>query len=287
MSKKNLLALMLAVCLVFLTACSGQKQAEQFQVITDPQQLQNQASAPAASQSQPQQQSDTTAFDFDSGDYDPASEESYNDFDDDVSYSDSEGLSTEAIITAPPIIASQYAGATPVVLDPIDKPTPTPAPALSITEFQTYDATKLSLSFDGPVGWTVNDLAADTFVLTNPDGTVDYKAELIVRTMSVSAAYGELELKREVKQMLTNIKADYSSFSPSNTASRTLMDKKGIYADFSGTRKDTGAQVWGRVHITCINKTLIILQLTCPYVYRETYKDTVYSKFRHSVKFTR
>ena len=71
------------------------------------------------------------------------------------------------------------------------------------------------------------------------------------------------------------------------TASRTLLDKNGIYADYTGVEKTTGAAVWGRVHAVCVNKTLYILEMCTPQVYKEQYKDTVYSRFRRTVKITR
>ena len=281
MNKRGWLALILAVCLLALTACQSANNSEPFQVVTSVNQLpQQNVTVP-----DPPALADTVTYDFDSGDYDPASEEDPNAEDE---WQELAFESTVSSVPTPaPIISSAYAGATPVVLDPIDKPTPTPAPAITITDFVTYDATKLSLSFDGPVGWEVNDLASDTFILTNPDASVDYKAELVVRAVAVANAYGETDMKKEVKTLMNNLKADYTSFSPTNTAKRTLMDKNGIYADFTGVRKDTGASVWGRIHLTCINKTLIVMRLTCPRTYSETYKDTVYSKFRHTVKFTR
>ena len=279
MNKRGWLALILAVCLLALTACQSANNSEPFQVVTNVNQL------PTQNVTVPDivpVVDNTPDYDYDTGDYDPASEED--------PYAEDEWQDATTVSSVPtpaPVISSAYAGATPVVLDPIDKPTPTPAPALTITDFMTYDATKLSLSFSGPVGWQVNDLASDTFILTNPDPSVDYQAELVVRAVAVANNYGETDMKKEVKTLMNNLKVDYSSFSATNTASRTLMDKKGIYADFNGVRKDTGASVWGRIHLTCINKTLIVMRLTCPRTYSETYKDTVYSKFRHTVKFTR
>ena len=183
------------------------------------------------------------------------------------------------------ILTSEYAGATPVVLDPIDKPTATPAPAISIKEFQTYDATKLRLSFEGPVNWEADDLLSDTFILTNPDTSMSYQAQLMVTARAVASEYGENDLKKEVKAVINALKGDFVNMSTTNTASRTLFDKKGIYEDFTATVKGTDIKVWGRVHAVTVNKTLVVMRLIAPNEYSRTYKDTVYSKFRHTVKF--
>ena len=74
----------------------------------------------------------------------------------------------------------QYAGASPVVIDPIDKPTPTPLPPITFA-YQTYNATKLHLSFDAPAGWIVDDSASDTYILTQPanEAVPEYTLSLI------------------------------------------------------------------------------------------------------------
>ena len=46
-------------------------------------------------------------------------------------------------------------------------------------------------------------------------------------------------------------------------------------------------KVWGRVHAVTVNKTLVVVTVITPYEYRENYKDILYGKFRHTVKFTK
>ena len=65
-----------------------------------------------------------------------------------------------------------------------------------------------------------------------------------------------------------------------------MLDKTGVYADYSGVNKN-GQNVGGRVHVVCIGKKLYVLELSWPKAYTETYKDTVYKQFRHSVKITK
>ncbi len=274
--KKIILTVLMVLCLVALCACQGGEQ-ERFDVVTSKDQLATQR--PAA---QAQTVVGDPGYDFDTGDYDPASEENWDEASSPVTVYEQAPETNQA-----PEAASAYPGATPVVLDPIDKPTPTPAPAISITEYQVYDATRLRLSFEGPVGWTIDDTRTDSYTITNPDSRASYPAQLTVTTKAVAAEYTQNDLKKEVKTQLNTLKADYTGFSPTNTATRTLFDKTGVYADFSGVLKDTDVKVWGRVHAITVNKTLVVLTITAPYEYRETYKDTLYSKFRHTVKFTK
>ena len=267
MKKRTRLLCMLLLCVLAFSACQSE-QPEQFQVVTNPDQLSQQSVIPT----------EAPAINFDTGNYDPGSEENVD---------LPESLTgPQDNSTVPPQAASSYAGATPVVIDPIDKPTPTPAPELAISTYVVYDA-KMGISFEGPVGWSVGTDETDTYSIVNPDPSMDFTAYLAVHKVTVSNTYTEAELKTQVTEMLSALKPNYNKFSPTKTASRTLLDKNGIYADYTGVEKTTGAAVWGRVHAVCVNKTLYILEMCTPQVYKEQYKDTVYSRFRRTVKITR
>lgn len=184
-----------------------------------------------------------------------------------------------------PVISSQYAGATPVVIDPIDKPTATPVPPLSFS-YQVYDATKLHLSFEGPSGWTVSDTEDNVFVITNPDTSMDFGASLTIRTAPTATVYGETELKNEVNAMLNSLNAYFAKFSPSRVDSRKVQDWTGMYANYTAVMSD-GVKVAGRVHAWSHEKTVYVLLLAYPEAYTRTYIDNVYDKFIHSLKVSR
>ncbi|MBR4081679.1 MAG: hypothetical protein IKK21_07845 [Clostridia bacterium] len=275
--KKFMLVLMLILCVAALSACQS-SEPQRFTVITQTQNPQNlygnvATPTPAPAQEEP-------GFNFDEGGYDPLLEEGLGGNFGFMPQDDPEPVNTPV-----PTIRSDYAGATPVVIDPIDKPTPTPLPPLTFS-YQVYDAVRLHLSFEGPVGWVVNDTAFDSFVLTNPASGADYTAELTVRAVPVNSQYDKNDLKKEVKGMLDTIGAEgFNTFSPSSTAERTLMDKAGIYANYTGTTTD-GVEVAGRVHATCINKVLYTVHITYPRGYRDTYIDTVYAQLRKTMTIT-
>ena len=275
--KKLMLVLTLILCAAMLSACQSDE-PQRFQVVTQtqaPQNLYGSAATPTPEPQQPEEE-----FNFDDGFYNPLLEEGVG-VEMPIGYEEQLMAQT----TPAPTIRSDYAGATPVVIDPIDKPTPTPLPPLTFS-YQVYDATKLHLSFEGPVGWVVNDAATDTFVLTNPAAGADYVAELTVRAVSVNDQYDKNDLKKEIKGMLDTIGAvGFSSFSPSSTAERTLMDKTGIYANYTGVTAE-GVEVAGRVHATCINKVLYTVHITYPRGYRDTYVDTVYAQLRKTIAIT-
>ncbi len=278
---KKVICLVLALCAVLvLTGC---QQKETFP--TSREQAEQAASEAGGGQEDTQNIFGETPVpaqvDFDDGTYDPSSEEGggseavYDNGDEDENV-----LPTEALF-----MKSEYAGATPVLIDPIDKPTPTPLPPLTFT-YANYEAPALHLAFEAPAGWIPDDSAADTYVLTNPDPSVDYAASLSIRVIPVSKTYNKNELTKELKGILDTIGSEgFSKFERSNTAGRKFMNADGIYANYTGTRLD-GAKAAGRIIIACSNKTLYILHVTYPKGYTKTYVDGVYDKFRHSVKVT-
>ena len=275
MWKKRLLCLALILCAVLLSACQSQ---QNFPTSRDQAEA-NRASQSTAAPTQAPAQQDVfnpqpqETPNFDDGSYDPASEEGGQ-----------EELIQESADAAPPtaFFVSEYAGATPVAIDPIDKPTPTPLPTLTFT-YENYTAGALHLTFEGPAGWTIDDSQPDTYMLTNPDPSMDYKAQVVIRTAKVNKDYNQNELTKEVKGALDTLRADFSSFDPSNTAARGFIDGNGVYAAYKGTLKN-GIQVAGRIMINCVNKTLYVLHVSYPRGLADTFADGVYNKGRHSMK---
>ena len=291
MRKKLLLILCLILCAGMLAACSGGNQNEQrFPVITQAQQnYQAATDAPTEAPVQGESLVDEL-IDFDDGTYDPALEEEEGEPPLSGSVFDNtyQPIVEESTPTVAPTLNSQYAGASPVVIDPIDKPTPTPLPAITFS-YQTYNASKLHLTFEGPAGWIVDDSAADTYILTQPanEAVPGYTSMITVRVTTVSSQYSASDLAKEVRQMLDTIDTNgsFSTFDKSLTAERTLLGKTGVYANYTAVTTD-GAEAAGRVHATCIDKVLYTVHITYPRGYRETYVDQVYDKFRSTVQIT-
>lgn len=269
MKKRLMLALVLILCAVLLASCGETKK---YDVLTN----QN-----SGNQQTQQSMGNQSANQVDEDNYDPRVEE------DDYNAADNWGtvdLPDQPVVTATPAptVRSEYAGATPVVIDPIDKPTPTAVPKLQVTAI-AYDAKKLGLSFEAPAGWTKDDSASDTFVLQNPNTRIDYPATLTLRAEKVSADYSTANLESVVRGMLDSIgTADWADYDPSQTASRTLLGKNGVYANYEGVLED-GRAVAGRVHAVCVDKKLYTIHLTAPAGQWNDYKEQVYDKLRDTL----
>ena len=285
MWKKRILCLVLVLCAAMVMTACKQKEVYPTEPAAAPQQQQ------PAEQQDPQQifsePEKSEEIDWDNGSYNPAQEENSEDYED--LYDDTAAASAGAAATALPAMKGEYAGATPVLIDPIDAPTATPLPPLSFT-FDTYTAEKLRLSFKGPANWIADDSSADTFTLTNPDAGMDYAAVLSIHLEPVDKNLSKDELKKEVINRLNKLASDgFSKFERSNTAGRKFMNTDGVYANYTASIVE-GRQtikVAGRMIIACVNKTLYILHVSYPRGYAKEYIEndqSVYNMFRHSVK---
>lgn len=275
MKKRILLALMLAACVAALCACQSNGGSKYTVVESQqPQATQNLGTAVADATDEP-------ITDYDDGSYDPSSEEDLG-----SDLGNFEEVITEVPATEVPTLRSEYAGATPVLLDPIDKPTPTPVPEITFTH-QTYEATKLHLTFDAPAGWVVDDSVADTYILTNPDLSMSYTASVTITATAVSSQMDKTALASQVSAMLDALKAqsDVKSFSPSRVDDRTLMDQAGKYANYTAVL-DNGEEIAGRVQAACVNKVLYTVHITYPKAYKDTYVKQVYNTLRDTIKVT-
>ena len=275
MFKKRIVCLVLLLCAaLLLTACGQQEtfpnQPRQESGAAEQQQQVVQEAA-AVETAVPQQ------INYDDGSYDPTSEEG------------GQGESVSAYApTAAPLMQSEYAGATPVRIDPVDKPTPTPLPTLTFS-YTEYQAANMHLSFEGPAGWMVNDSAVDSYTLTNPDPSMDYEAKVEIRTVAVGKDYTQKELIAEVKAQSDAIRSagNFESYDPSDTAARFFIDGNGVYMAYKGilnNGQETG--VAGRIIVNTVNKTLYILHVSYPRGLADTFAEGVYNKIRHSMKLT-
>ncbi|MDD3410602.1 MAG: hypothetical protein PHY12_07305 [Eubacteriales bacterium] len=177
-----------------------------------------------------------------------------------------------------------YAGSTPIPLDPVDMPTPTPRPALTFN-YVPYEVNSVGLSFEAPAGWVPDESVSDMYTLTEPAEQIkEGQAGVItLYAVPVNNNYTESNLKSEVKQRLDTIgSTGFAVWDPSLTATRYLLGAKGVYANYTGTLA-SGVEVGGRIHCTCVNNVLYCLQITYPLGYKDDYLN-VFSQVRQTLK---
>jgi hypothetical protein len=132
----------------------------------------------------------------------------------------------------------------------------------------------------------MDDSASDTYIIQNPNARMDYAATLTLTSKKVASDYSTSDLKSVVNGMLESIGASgFEEYDPSQTDSRSLLGKNGVYANYTGTLlvNDEKVQVAGRVHAVCVDKVLYTLHLTTPRAQWNDYKDMVYDKVRDTL----
>ena len=179
---------------------------------------------------------------------------------------------------------SVYAGATPIPLDPIDMPTPTPKPTLTFS-YGVVTADKLRLSFEAPVGWGIDASADDAVTLINQNALDGYNAYITVRLYSVASSFKLSDLRSLLRDTLKELgQYNYEKWSTTDTASRTLLKKDGYYADYEGKYYD-GTAVYGRVMLALLDThQVIMVHLSCPDGYFNSSYKAVINHVRDTLK---
>lgn len=179
-----------------------------------------------------------------------------------------------------------YTGSSPIPLDPIDAPTPTPQAPLNFT-YIPYSPSTVGVTFEAPAGWVADSSYDEVFTLSEPESQMKNGQLGIINVYAVpvNSDYSETQLESEIKQRLNTIASlDFTEWKPSYTATRYLMGSLGVYANYSGTLS-TGVEVGGRIHATTIDNVLYCIQITYPYAFKEDFMD-VFSQLRETIKRT-
>lgn len=178
----------------------------------------------------------------------------------------------------------KYAGSTPIPLDPVDMPTPTPRPPVNFT-YVTYTAGSLGLTFEAPSGWIADDSLTEVYSVIEPAEQMVGGQQCVITIVAVpvNTNYDQRDLEKEVKARLNDIGAtNFAKWEPSLTASRHLMGGKGVYANYSGELVN-GIKLGGRIHYVCIDSMLYGVEIMYPREYRDDYMN-IFDKIRETLK---
>jgi len=273
----------LLMALLMLTACSGKPSAEDFPDIT--QAIGPTATPTAVPTAEPvaegEPQGGESIFE-----HNPYLEEDFSEEDilAEEDYVDPEfGVLDQFVPSAPAGTVYPYAGSTPIPLNPVDMPTPTPKPDLSFTYAQ-YIASTVGVTFEGPANWQVNESQSGMFILSEPTNQVKDGQQCIITISAepIGSDYKQKELETHVEQRLDSIGGmQFTSFKPSYTATRHMMGSTGVYANYSGTLTD-GTPVGGRIQYVSIDGILYGLEIVFPEGFRNDFID-VFGEIRSSM----
>lgn len=289
MKRQWKLALCLMLAALLLTSCSGGGNPKQtvFPEITQNLGLPQVTDAPTPEPTpvtEPDPEEDDSAFTDDPYDMeqefsesDPIAEESYQE---PMDLSDS--LSGNYTVVQE--TQHTYAGSTPIPLDPVDMPTPTPRPPVTFT-YVEYTAGSLGLAFEAPSGWIADDSLTEVYSVIEPAEQMVGGQQCVVTIVAVpvNTNYDQRDLEKEVKARLNDISAtNFAVWEPSLTATRHLMGGKGVYANYSGELVN-GVKLGGRIHYVCINNMLYGVEIMYPREYRDDYMN-IFDKIKDTLK---
>lgn len=180
-----------------------------------------------------------------------------------------------------------YAGSTPIPLNPVDMPTPTPRPDLEFT-YSTYIASTVGVTFEGPVNWMVDESQTFMFTLSEPNNQIRDGQQCVITLSAepVSGNYSQRDLESHVSQRLDTLySSDYTEWKPSYTATRHMMGSQGVYANYTATRSD-GVEVGGRIQYVSIDNVLYGLEIIFPIGFKDDFID-VFGKIRTTMGLIR
>ena len=177
-----------------------------------------------------------------------------------------------------------YAGATPIPLDPIDMPTPTPKPTRTFS-YGEVTAEKLRLKFEAPVGWGIDTSSDDAVTLVNQTALDGYNAYITIRVYPVASSFKLADLRDELKNYLKELgQYNFAKWSTKEIASRQLLKKDGYYNDYEGQYYD-GTAIYGRVMMALLDShQVIMVHLSCPDGYFNSSYKAVINHVRDTLK---
>lgn len=182
--------------------------------------------------------------------------------------------------------------ATPIAVDPIDKPTPTPAPTPDYM-YDTYTSSSIGISFSIPYSWLLNPSTnQDTtlqFVepkseMMEPDG---YQTRLTIERFSAGLSQTAADARTRLESVLTELEGMFTTFKANDIATASIGGASGYYCYYRATYNDGTKEysMRGRVAVVAHDKELIQIRLTTPSNWF-SYYNHVYRQLRATFKFT-
>ena len=181
--------------------------------------------------------------------------------------------------------------ATPVAVDPIDKPTPTPAPTPDYM-YDTYTSSSMGISFSIPYSWLLNPSTNQETTLQfvepksemmEPDG---YQTRLTIERFSAGLNQTAADARTRLESVLTELEGMFTTFKANDIATASIGGANGSYCYYRATYNDGTKEynMRGRIIIVAHEKDLFQIRLTAPSNWY-SYYNFVYRQIRQTFKF--
>jgi len=181
--------------------------------------------------------------------------------------------------------------ATPVAVDPIDKPTPTPAPTPNFI-YNTYTNDAMGVSFSIPYTWLLNpntNLATTVqFVepkheMMDPDG---YQTRITIEKINMGLSQTASDARNQLETTLDELSDTFTTFTPGNIDSGNFGGANGYYCYYKAEYNDgvKNYEMNGRIIIVAHEKALYQIRLTTPRDWY-SYYNYLWRRVRSSLEF--
>ena len=189
------------------------------------------------------------------------------------------------------VLVPADSSATPIPVDPIDKPTPTPAPTPNYV-YETYTNESMGVSFSIPYTWMINPVTNQSSVvqfvepkseMMDVDG---YQTRLTVEKKSNGLSQTAADARAELESTLETFGSTFSVFVPGNIATATIGKANGAYCYYKAEYND-GEKTYvmnGRITVVAQGNALYSLRLTAPRAWY-SYYEYVFRRVRQTFKF--
>ena len=183
--------------------------------------------------------------------------------------------------------------ATPIAVDPIDKPTPEPLPTPDYW-YKTYSSEDLGISFKIPDTWLLNPRTnqSTTIQFVEPPSEMmdenGYQSRLTIEKVDMGLTQTADDALARLQQTLTELETNFTTFTPNNTE-RTSFGKAGSkgYHCYYRAEYNDGTKTYtmrGRIIVFAHEKSLYQVRLTTPSNWY-SYYEWVYRNVRNTLAF--
>ena len=181
--------------------------------------------------------------------------------------------------------------ATPIPVDPIDKPTDTPMPTPNYA-YKTYTSDSLNIAFSIPYTWLLNPNTNQSTTLQfvepksemmEPDG---YQTRLTIEKVNTGLTQTVDDARERLESTLSQMEGTFTSFTSYPIASRSNGDAKGSYCYYTAEYND-GTKTYlmrGRIIVVAYEKALYQVRITAPQNWY-SYYEHVFRNVCNTLKF--
>lgn len=181
--------------------------------------------------------------------------------------------------------------ATPIAVDPIDKPTPTPQPTPNYI-YETYTSSSMGISFSIPYTWLLNPNTNQETTLQfvepksemrEPDG---YQTRITIEKVNMGLDQTSSDALANLESTLKELELRFTTFKANETAARSIGDANGHYCYYRADYND-GTKTYsmrGRIIIVAKGKALYQVRITTPSNWY-AYYENVFRKVCATLKF--